>query len=317
MDIQARDRVQLMLTLDRQFMAGIAYYQGVLESGASVIRSGPGLPSLQLDLCARLKSTVLVAVPSFLLQVNEYAKQHSIDLNALAVQKILCIGETIRDASMEYNTLASLIREQWDVQLYATYASTEMQTAFTECAYGKGGHQHPSLIITEIVDEDGNALPAGEFGEVCITTLGVEAMPLLRYRTGDISCYYDTPCACGRKSIRLGPVVGRKKQMIKLKGTTFYPPALSDILHSCSFIDEFQVIVKTNEQGLDDVLLCIATNIAPGDCEQLLKPLLQARLRVIPEICFEAFDVLQQKLIPPGGRKAMRFIDQRSFIQNT
>src|SRR5690606_3508412 len=113
------------------------------------------------------------------------------------------------------NVLGKKITEYWNIQLYSTYASTEMQTAFTECHAGKGGHQQPDLIILEILDESGNQLPEGVYGEVTITTLGIEAMPLLRYRTGDIACYYQEPCRCGRHSKRLSPVIGRKQQMIK------------------------------------------------------------------------------------------------------
>src|SRR5690606_30519302 len=103
------------------------------------------------------------------------------------------------------NTLGEKISSEWRIKLYNTYASTEMQTAFTECSAGRGGHQQPDLILLEILDDDGNPLKEGEYGEVTITTLGVEGMPLLRYRTGDICCFYETPCTCGRKSKRLSP----------------------------------------------------------------------------------------------------------------
>ncbi|MFK4996513.1 phenylacetate--CoA ligase, partial [Klebsiella pneumoniae] len=83
-----------------------------------------------------------------------------------------------------------------------------------------GGHHHPELLIVEILDEAGNQLPAGTAGEVTITSLGVEGMPLLRYRTGDICARYEEPCACGRTTSRLSPVLGRLSQMIKYKGTT-------------------------------------------------------------------------------------------------
>ncbi|MGL1627237.1 hypothetical protein ACSTIF_00170, partial [Vibrio parahaemolyticus] len=75
------------------------------------------------------------------------------------------------------NTLHRLITDHWDIQLYSTYASSEMQTAFTECSHGAGGHHHPELLIVEILDEAGNQLPAGTAGEVTITSLGVEGMP--------------------------------------------------------------------------------------------------------------------------------------------
>ncbi len=90
--------------------------------------------------------------------------------------------------------------------------STEMGTAFTECSEGKGGHHHPELIIVEFLDDNNNPVPEGEAGEVTITTLGVEGMPLLRFKTGDICHYYNEPCKCGRTTKRLGPVIGRKNK---------------------------------------------------------------------------------------------------------
>src|SRR4030095_1757925 len=126
-------------------------------------------------------------------------------------------------------------------QLYSTYASTEMQTAFTECSQGRGGHLQPELVIAELLDENEKPVPSGTSGEVTITTLGLEAMPLLRYKTGDICIAHHEPCSCGRNSLRLSPVIGRKKQMIKYKGTTLFLPALSDILNDMKDIYDYVV----------------------------------------------------------------------------
>jgi phenylacetate-CoA ligase len=95
----------------------------------------------------------------------------------------------------------------------------------------QGGPSSAELLIVELLDETNKAVSSRPGGEVTITTLGVEGMPLLRYKTGDICVYDDRPCACGRNTLRLSPIVGRKKQMIKYKGTTLYPPALFDILN--------------------------------------------------------------------------------------
>src|SRR5665213_3982284 len=230
-DGASSDTFQLMLTLDRQFMAGIAYYSGLRKLGAGIIRLGPGVPSLQWETIQRLKPTAIVAVPSFILKLIQFAKDAGIDINNTSVKKAICIGENIRNTDFSLNILGKKITEVWDIKLYSTYASTEMQTAFTECSEGRGGHYQPGLLIVELLDE--NDLPVTPFepGEVTITTLGVEGMPLLRYKTGDICMYYNEPCACGRTSLRLSSIIGRKKQMIKFKGTTLYPPALFDLLN--------------------------------------------------------------------------------------
>jgi len=194
-DGSAADTYQLMLTLDRQFMAGIAYYLGIRKIGAGIIRLGPGVPSMQWETIQRLKPTAIVAVPSFILKLIKYAQDAGIDVNSTSVKKAICIGENIRNNDFSLNILGRKITESWDIKLYSTYASTEMQTAFTECGEGKGGHYQPDLVIVELLDENNQQVEPGAPGEVTITTLGVEGMPLLRYKTGDICCYFDEPCA--------------------------------------------------------------------------------------------------------------------------
>lgn len=309
---QETDRYQLMLTLDRQFMAGIAYYSGIRRLGAALIRTGPGLPALQWDTILRMRTNTLVAVPSFLLKMIEWAKEHGIDLSETPVQKTVCIGENIRNADFSLNALGQKIQSQWPIQLYATYAATEMQTAFTECGAGKGGHAQPDLIWVEILDEQGKVLPAGIPGEVVVTTLGVEGMPLLRYRTGDIAAAYDEPCTCGRHSKRLGPVLGRKQQMVKYKGTTLYPPAVFEVLNRIAFVKEYVVEVSTGEQGTDELRLHLFTELPADACEQELRSLLRSGLRVVPILHFCSYAEIQQIQFPPESRKQIRFIDNRA-----
>lgn len=307
----AADTWQLMLTLDRQFMAGMAYYAGLRQMGAGVIRLGPGVPSLQLEMIKRLKPTGIVAVPSFILKLINYAVANNIDINSTSVKKALCIGENIRNADFSYNILGRKITDSWNIQLYSTYASTEMQTAFTECSQGVGGHLQSDLLIIELLDDNDQPVGAGIPGELTITTLGVEGMPLLRYKTGDICTYTDEPCACGRKSPRLSPILGRKKQMIKFKGTTLYPPALFDLLNEREEILDYVVEVYANDVGLDEVSLYIVPIDDSEECDHRIRAYLQARLRVSPHIKYVAADELQKIQFPETSRKALKFIDRR------
>ncbi|MEO6732510.1 MAG: AMP-binding protein [Ferruginibacter sp.] len=305
------DIYQLMLTLDRQFMAGMAYYAGIRKLGAGIIRLGPGVPSLQWETILKLKPTAIVAVPSFIVKLIQYANEHGIDINNSSVKKAICIGENIRNTDFMFNTLGKRITEAWDIQLYSTYASTEMQTAFTECSEGRGGHHQPELLIVELLDESDHPVPPGQPGEVTITTLGVEGMPLLRYKTGDICHYFEEPCACGRNTLRLSPVVGRKKQMIKYKGTTLYPPALFDLLHEMEDVKDYVAEVYLNEIGLDEVLLHILPVNHTEETDRKIRAYLQAKLRVSPHIQYVSIEEIQRMQFPESGRKAVRFIDRR------
>jgi phenylacetate-CoA ligase len=306
------DIYQLMLTLDRQFMAGIAYYSGIRKMGAGIIRLGPGVPSLQWETIFRLKPTAIVAVPSFIFKLIQFAREHDIDINKTSVQKAICVGENIRNTDFSLSILGKKITDAWNIKLYSTYASTEMQTAFTECGEFKGGHMQPELIILEMLDENNQPVGAGEPGEVTITTLGVEGMPLLRYKTGDICLYFDEPCGCGRTSLRLSPVLGRKQQMIKFKGTTLYPPALFDILNEMQDVIDFVAEVYSNEMGTDEVLIHILPENLTEECNRKIRANLQARLRVSPHIKYITAEEIQKMQTPETGRKIIKFIDRRT-----
>jgi phenylacetate-CoA ligase len=308
----AKDCYQLMLTLDRQFMAGIAYYEGIRKLGATVVRIGPGLPQLQLESIQSLNPTVLVAVPSFLVKLIEFAGKENIDLNQTSVRSAVCIGESIRSPELGLSILAKKILDGWNIKLYNTYASTEMQTAFTECSAGTGGHLHPELIIVELLDDNNMPVEKGSPGEVTITTLGVEAMPLLRYKTGDISVAYDESCSCGRNTLRLGPVIGRKQEMIKLKGTTIYPPGIFNIMSEVDFVKDYAVEVITNELGTDELRIHIeADSSNKNEFEQKLKSIFKSRLRVVPEIILTSQNKLFEIHFRGNSRKVKRFLDNR------
>lgn len=310
-DGSAADTYQLMLTLDRQFMAGMAYYSGIRKMGGGIVRVGPGVPSLQWQTIQRIQPTAIVAVPSFIVKLIQYAKAHQIDINQTSVQKAVCIGENIRNTDFSLNILGQKIKSDWNIQLYSTYASTEMQTAFTECSAGRGGHLNPELLIAELLDDNNQPVKEGELGEVTITTLGVEGMPLLRYKTGDICTYHTGQCSCGRNSIRLSPVVGRKKQMIKYKGTTLYPPALFDLLNEMEEVQEYVAEVYSNDLGTDEVLLYIVPSDASVETDHRIRAYLQAKLRVSPHVQYITAPAMQQMQFPEGSRKPVKFVDRR------
>lgn len=307
------DVVQLMTTMDRRFMAGLAYFLGVRKLGAGMIRVGAGIPELQWDSILKFNPTYLIAVPSFLLKLIQYAEDNGIDYNASSVKGVICIGEALRNDDFSLNTLSKKIKDKWNVELYSTYASTEMGTAFTECKHMQGGHHHPELIITEIVDENGQLVKDGDEGELVITTLGFEALPLLRFKTGDIvKAHYDV-CGCGRNTMRLGPVVGRKKQMVKYKGTTLYPPAMHDLLNHFDDVDSYIIEISTNEIGTDEILIKIAAKNTSIDLLSKIKDHFRAKLRVAPVIEFHDVKTINKLRFPKMSRKPVDFIDNRNL----
>lgn len=305
--------VQLMTTLDKRFMAGLAYFLGIRRLGASVIRVGNGIPELQWDTIKRIKPDTIMCVPSFILRLIEYAEENGIDYRNSSIRRIIGIGEGLREQNFELNMLGRRIKEKWDVELYATYSSTEMGATFSECEYSCGGHVHPELIIVEIIGEDNMPVPDGEYGEVVVTTLGVEGMPLLRFRTGDIAAKRTEQCQCGRNSYRLTPIMGRKNNMIKLKGTTLYPPAINDVLDNADYVANYVIYVQESDSGTDEVIVKIGLKYKTEfDAIKNLKDRFRSRIRVAPIVEIMPVEEIQKINFPAKSRKPIKFIDNRN-----
>lgn len=309
--VTSDDVIQLMTTIDRRFMAGLAYFLGARKLGAGIIRVGNGIPELQWDSILKFKPTYIIVVPSFLLKLIEFAKNNNIDINKSGIKGAICIGESLREQDFSLNTLSKKIRENWDIELYSTYASTEMSTAFTECEAQQGGHHHPELIISEILDDNNQPVVEGESGELTITTLGVEGMPLLRFKTGDIVKAHSEKCSCGRNTDRLGPVIGRKKQMIKYKGTTIYPPAMHNVLNDFNEVETYIIELSHNSIGTDEILIKIATEEPTEKLLKNIKDHFRAKLRVRPNIEFCDIKGIQKLQFPKMSRKPMIVLDKR------
>lgn len=305
--------LQLMTTMDKRFMAGLAYFLGLRKLGVGVIRVGNGIPELQWDTIQRIQPDTVMCIPSFILKLIEYAENHNIDYKNSSIKRIIGIGEGLRDQNFNLNALGQQIKDKWDVELYATYSSTEMSTTFPECQYACGGHHHPELIIVEIIGEDDKPVPEGEVGEVVITTLGVEGMPLLRFRTGDMASIHTEPCRCGRHSFRISPIVGRKNHMIKYKGTTLYPPAISDVLNNTHYVENYYITLSSNETTeTDEVSITVGVKEDTDfDVIKDLKDRFRAKIRVAPDIIIDTIENIRKKNFPAMSRKPVTFFDLR------
>ncbi len=312
--LDEKSKIQLTTTIDRRFMAGLAYFLGARKAGIGIVRVGSGVPELQWDTIKRVKPDTLICVPSFLLKMIEFAEHTGIDYLNSSIKKAICIGEPLRNQDFSDNTLASKIKSKWPIELFSTYASTEMATAFTECEAGNGGHQHPELIICEFLDENNQPVQKGEPGELTVTTLGVEAMPLLRYKTGDIVQPYFDECSCGRTTMRLGSLIGRKQQMIKYKGTTLYPPSLLDLLNDFEEVKQYVIEVFSNELAEDEIHVKIFSIDESDELQDRIKDRFRAKVRVSPKIIFVTEDEILKIKFPENSRKSVTFVDNRNLL---
>ncbi|MCM4158834.1 phenylacetate--CoA ligase [Antarcticibacterium flavum] len=308
--VEKGDVVQITTTLDRRFMAGLAYFMGLRELGAGIVRTGSGLPQLQWDSIERFRPKYIVAVPSFLVKMLQYAKDNNIDISETSVKAAICIGEPIRELDYSLNTLGKRITEDWNIDLFSTYASTEMATAFTECEVHMGNHSQPDLIFTEILDDDGRHVKPGEIGELVITTLQNETMPLLRFATGDMLTFTDSPCTCGRNTQRLSSVMGRKQQMIKLKGTSIYPQNIIEILTNFKGLDTFVIEARRNDLEMDMITVKVPDNVSLERIDTLTE-IFKSRLQVTPDIELVKKEEIELLRSPEEKRKPEVFRDLR------
>lgn len=299
-----KDVVLLTCTLDRCFVAGLAYFLGIRAIGAAAIRNGLNSLESHVEIIRRMKPTAIVGVPSFLKKLGAFLAQKN------TVSKLVCIGEPLRDENLDFLKIGRDLEDIWKAKAYSTYSSSEIVTTFCECTAQAGGHLHPDLAVVEIVDDKGNALNPGETGEVVVTPMQVEGMPLVRFKTGDISFIIDKPCGCGRKTIRLGPILGRKKQMMKVQGTTIYPQAIYSALEEMRGVKEYYVVATREDHLADNIEVHVAVDNADCTCE-CIQNKLQARLRVKPRVFINEEALIRDHVYSPKSRKPVRFIDKR------
>jgi len=307
--IKATDRVLIGAALDRVFMAGLAYFLGLRKIGATAIRAGSGQPTLVAELIRQQRPNVLVGVPSLLLMVANQLQQRGEQPTTSGIEKIICIGEPVRNEDLTLSPLGQALSDTWGAKVLGTYASTEMATAFADCSSGCGGHLLPDLMIVEILDDAGEPVVVGEIGEVVVTPLGIEGTPLLRYRTGDIARIHTDPCKCGRETPRLGPILGRRAQMLKCRGTTLFPAAVSRVLQQIAGVQGYYLEVYS-EFDLSDRLRVVVG--CDGDLSAaMVAEQIAAKTRVKPEIVLVSSAVIREKTLQPDMRKPVTFFDYR------
>jgi phenylacetate-CoA ligase len=302
-----RDTVLVAVALDRCFIAGLAYWMGLRALGCAAARVGPSSPMLVLEMIERVQPTAIVAVPSFLRIVADKARETGFDLKNSPVKKAVCIGEPVRDKTLSLNASGRAIEAAWGARVYSTYGVTELASSLCECDAGAGGHLHPELLHVEVLDDAGQAVADGEIGEVVATTFGVEAMPLIRYRTGDCAALFRGRCACGRETPRLGPILGRKNQKLKFKGASLFPSTLQSVLEQAEGVEAFVIIARA-ENELSDSIEVLVHGAAPAAG---LRELLQARSKIAPPVRHVSRAEIEALQMPPQARKRRTFVDLR------
>ncbi len=303
--IRKGDLVLLAVGMERMFVAGLAYWLGAQKIGATCVRVGPQIaadPRMLSDLIARLRLATkpfLIAVPSFLANVE----RPPTDLAG-----IIAIGEPVRTENLEPNLIARRITDRLACPIMSTYALTETCTTFAEGPQCQGAHLNPALAVLELLEDNNAPVPEATPGEIVITPLGVEGMPLIRFRTGDIATLHTTPCPCGRTTPRLGPILGRKQQLLKIRGTSVFPNAIIETVRATDGVVDCLVIAEHDAELSDRV--SVYAHVRHEKVRTDIENRLRAALRVTPQVHLVPENELRA-MMSSGSRKIRRFLDRR------
>lgn len=312
MGVGAGDLVQVAVTLDNLFIAGLAYYSGLRRVGAGALRTGPLNPRRQLELLCSAGPRAMVSVPSFLLHMAREAERSGVPLEGLRLEKALLIGETVRGGDLASNNLGGLVEDVWKIETFSTYGITEASNAFAECERHSGLHAHPDFLYAEVLDDSGTPVPDGQPGELVVTTFKVEGMPLLRYRTGDITFMVNGRCMCGSAAQRIGPVIGRKSHRLKIKGTTVYPSTIENALMDIKGIVNYQITAHTGKDGADCITVKIGSERKEKGFVEEIRSSLRSFARFTPDVEVLKPEDVETLLYEGGRRKKTVFKDMRS-----
>jgi phenylacetate-CoA ligase len=309
------DTMLICAAIDKCFMAGIAYFLGGVKLNARMVRAGSNDSAQSWEMLNFTDATVIVGVPSLIHRIGQYALKIGKNPANTKVKKLIAIGEPIRNKDLNLIPIAAQLEKMWDAKIFSTYASSEIATTFCECEQQQGGHIRPELNVVEIVDDNGKHVEDGLTGEVVTTPLGVTGMPLIRFKTGDVSFIIKEKCLCGRMTKRLGPILGRKNQMLKYKGTTIFPESIISILEGDEKFHGGYVEALKNNDGTDRVILyaSLADNNSDPDMETAwIREKLRSKIRVAPEINIISKEEADNRIYQlDKKRKRQTFFDKR------
>lgn len=297
------------------FTGGLGLHYGAERIGALVIPSGAGNSRRQITLMRQFGTTAIHIIPSYALKLLETFQEMGLDPKDTEL-RMAFVG-----AEPHTEEVRRRIEEAYGIDAFNSYGLSEMNgpgVAF-ECPFKEGMHVWEDSYILEVVDpETLEPVPDGEEGELVLTTLRREAMPLLRYRTGDLAFVYPDPCPCGRTHRRISRIKGRTDDMFIIKGVNVFPMQVEQVLMAFPEVGNNYVIVLEKAGPMDEMVVRIEVReeLLGGGIRKLeelkerVKRALREEILVTPKVEF-----VEPGGLPSGEGKAVRVIDRRSEVQ--
>lgn len=292
------------------WIGGLSVWLGCFKIGTCCLRAGNISMEKHIEFIGAFSPTVIFGLPSFILRLGEEIKNKV--KNIPKPRLIVTFGENIMNRDFSRNTLGRHIERLWDTKVISGYCSTEGSPGF-ECIFQSGHHILSEMIYVEIVDpKTFKNLEPGEEGVVLITHFGREGLPLIRYATGDISFIDEGICKCGRITPRLGPILGRIDEMVKIKGVNIYPSQIEDFLLNIPFIQDFSIELFTDKNFCDKIKMLIKFRAKFHRKDKIEKlNYFQNRLREIFGVRIEVKEMKGYKKEEKLMIKKHRIIDRR------
>ena len=288
------------------FTGGFGFHYGAERIGAMVIPLGAGRTSLQLQVMRDLRATVLAGISTYPLRVLEVAREERFDLDSLSL-RVAILG-----AEMWSDDLRRLIERELHITTFDIFGMTETggPGLGIDCQAREGIHVWEDHYFCEVVDPvTGAPRPDGEEGELVVSTLTREGLPLIRYRTHDLTRVLSrSRCACGRTHLRMDRVRGRTDDMVIFRGVNFYPRQIESLVLKQSGVGhEYQIVLDRAPGGSDRLALLIE---AREGFTQVGLPRLRADLKQFLNLSPE-ITVLKEGELPRPPGKSVRVVDRR------
>ena len=293
------------------FTGGLGAHYGAEKVGATVLPASTGNTQRQLEMMQDLGVTVIACTPSYLTHLCTTAREMGIDW-----KRDMKLKKAILGAEPWSESMRTRLQNEMGIKCYDIYGTSEQAgPMFSECEAQKGAHICGDLMLVEILDrETGEPLEPGNEGEMVVTMLQKEAMPMIRYKMKDITHLDVEPCECGRTSPRIGRITGRADDMLIIRGINVFPSQIEYTLMRIPQVGEQYMIYVTREGALDNMLLQV--EIRPEAFSDKVEDMIKLRAHIESELKKYLNIAVAVELKAPGELprfegKAKRVIDKR------
>ena len=294
------------------FTGGLGFHYGAEKVGATIVPASGGFTDRQLMLMRDFGATVLACTPSFALHLAEVAAKAGSEFRKDYKLKVGIFG-----AEPTSKGLKEAVAKSWDIRYQEVYGLSEIigPGVSSSCEYSDRLHIFEDHFLAEIIDpKTGEVLPEGKRGELVITTLTKQALPIIRYRTGDITSIIKEPCKCGRTHARMESIVGRADDMLIVNGVNVYPSQVEHVIANSEGVTLNYQIIASKKGHLDklEIMVEISDEVMRdniGELENIKKRIQEDLLNNL--YINAAVKLVEPSTIERSMGKAVRVIDKR------